>query len=203
MRNRFDEIAREWDSNPVRVKLAEHIAGEIIKRIEIKRDDTVLDYGCGTGLILLALTKYSNKIYGFDNSKEMLKSLKEKLKSQNIDSVTLREHNGDRDSFEQNMFNLVTSSMTLHHIEDTQFFIDNISKSLKSGGYLAIADLIEEDGSFHSKLDSSIKHYGFKESDIYNLLKNAGLKDISIEIVYHIEKRDRSYPIFLATAKKS
>jgi len=46
-------------------------------------------------------------------------------------------------------FDLLFSSMLLHHIPDTLAFFQRCHPWLKPKGYLAVADLDREDGSFH------------------------------------------------------
>ena len=48
----FDTAASTWDEEPRRVKLAGNVAAAIIDTIQPNRTMDVLDFGCGTGLIL-------------------------------------------------------------------------------------------------------------------------------------------------------
>ncbi|MEO2068378.1 MAG: hypothetical protein ABGX27_02585 [Desulfurobacteriaceae bacterium] len=71
----------------------------------------------------------------------------------------------------------------------------------KKGGYIAIAELEKEDGSFHSN-NEGIFHFGFSEDEIKKLYEEVGFKDIKIVIVNVIHKNNRDYPIFLALGRK-
>ena len=47
--NRFDERAREWDSDPEKVERARVTADAIRHTIPLHSDMSALEYGCGTG----------------------------------------------------------------------------------------------------------------------------------------------------------
>ena len=41
--------------------------------------------------------------------------------------------------------------MAMHHVEDTAHFLKTLYDHLNPGGFIAVADLDKEDGSFHSR----------------------------------------------------
>ena len=51
----FDKEAPGWDSNPMRVKLTGDIAVTLARRVKLKPEMEVLDFGCGSGLLTLFL----------------------------------------------------------------------------------------------------------------------------------------------------
>ncbi|MFW5841541.1 MAG: class I SAM-dependent methyltransferase, partial [Planctomycetota bacterium] len=77
---------------------------------------------------------------------------------------------------------------------------------LSPGGWLAVADLVAEDGSFHA--DQVVPHHGFDPELLVGLLAEAGMKNVSARIVHEIVKPGgeglpRAYPVFLITGQKS
>jgi ubiquinone/menaquinone biosynthesis C-methylase UbiE len=79
--NRFDEAATTWDEQPRRVTLARAVADEITRQIPLSRDIDVLDFGCGTGLLTLALPPFVRSVTGADTSAGMLEVLRRKVRS--------------------------------------------------------------------------------------------------------------------------
>jgi hypothetical protein len=71
-----------------------------------------------------------------------------------------------------------------------------------SGGWVAIADLESEDGSFH---DEPVPHLGFNPANFLARMQRAGFDSVSQERVHVMQKPPggRSYPIFLAVARKT
>jgi len=97
--------------------------------------------------------------------------------------------------------------MVLHHLCAAPAALQRMSQAARVGGWLAVADLETEDGSFH--LDATgVRHHGFAPDDIARWLAAAGCREISTRTAYTVVKpdatgRDHRYPIFLATARRS
>lgn len=78
------------------------------------------------------------------------------------------------------------SAMTLHHIPDTDHILRVFHDLLKPGGWLAIADLDREDGSFHEpKVD--VQH-GFDRAALATKAKAVGLAAPTSDAVFSIDK---------------
>ncbi len=194
----FDNKAKEWDKLPLRVQNAKNIADAITKKIELSKEMEIIDFGVGTGLLGFEIAKRVKKVYGIDTSKEMLKELKaknsEKLSIEPIHADITKEPISLR-------VDGVVSSMTLHHIEDLEHFFKTIQNNLKPDGFIAIADLESEDGSFHSD-NTGVHHFGFEKNGLTKIVKEAGFKDIAFETIHAINKPHRDFPVFLLTAFK-
>ena len=98
-------------------------------------------------------------------------------------------------------FDGIISSMTIHHLEDTSALFSRFHSMLKKGGFIAIADLDSEDGTFHSD-NTGVYHHGFDRKILENMLKDAGFVDIGFDTVSTINKPHRDFTIFLMTAAK-
>ena len=98
-------------------------------------------------------------------------------------------------------FDIIYSQMVLHHITDVDSIFKKFYSLLNPGGYLAIADLFSEDGTFH---EPGVKiHCGFDPNNIANALLSLNFSNSSFKTCFVI-KRDsgKEYPIFLLAAKK-
>ncbi len=199
----FDTLANEWDNNPRRTKLAKKAVVEIKKNIKLNKNMNVLDYGTGTGLILLGLQLDVKFITGMDNSQGMLNVLQQKLDNAKITNVKLKNHDIDKEQLPENKYDLITINMALHHIEDINNFTKKAYKSLKKGGYISITDLVTEDGTFHSNNDG-VKYFGFNIKKLATILEKNKL-NIKYHYIYNeIEKLEinKKFPIFILIAKK-
>ncbi len=194
----FDDKAKEWDKLPLRVQNAINIAEAIKKRVHLSKDMEVMDFGVGTGLLGFEIAKQVKKVYGVDTSKKML----EELEAKNTQDLSIEPLFADitKEPIDLKVDGIV-SSMTLHHIEDLQSFFETIKKNLKPGGFIAIADLESEDGTFHSD-NTGVHHFGFDEEKLKEIIQNAGFKDITFETIHTISKPHRDFPVFLLTAFK-
>lgn len=202
MINRFNKSAKDWDASQRRVQQAKMIFNAIAEKVDLNKNMTVLDIGTGTGLLLMQFADKVKKIIGIDNSEGMLKQLHEKIKQENYTNIETKFFDADKNKLPENMYDLVVSSMTFHHIDDIPKFLKEIYKSLKPGGKIGIGDLETEDGSFHSNHDESIKHFGFDKNNFSEIMQKAGFKNISVKTIFTIEKQEKKYPIFLAYGEK-
>ncbi len=87
MKSYFDREALTWDDNPVRVGVAQNIARAMSSAIPLNAAMTAIDFGCGTGLISLALQPYFKHITGIDTSLGMIDVLKSKISAANITNI--------------------------------------------------------------------------------------------------------------------
>jgi ubiquinone/menaquinone biosynthesis C-methylase UbiE len=202
---RFDEAAREWDNNPTRVELARAVGVAIERAVPIQPGWHALDYGAGTGLLTLNLQPRVTSLLALDASRGMLEKLSEKLASAGIGNVRTRLWNLEADPFPEAGFDLVVSSMTLHHLRDVPLVFNRLAETLKPGGWLAVADLDTEDGSFHSQADD-VFHHGFDRQQVADWLRNSGFASIRVGDAHKITKpgptgESRSYGVFLAVAQ--
>lgn len=115
---------------------------QTVELAQLKPDDNVLDFGCGTGTLLQLLKeKYPDvECAGIDNDPRMLKVAKERLLG--IPKVQLVEYAGHSLPFTDNSFNAVVSTWVFHHLtneQKTQAFTE-IHRVLKPNGKLVVAD---------------------------------------------------------------
>jgi len=204
MENKFDRSAKDWDNNPVRVKIAHTAIHELINRVPVTSNMRALDYGSGTGLMLLGLQPHVHYITGMDSSEGMLSVLNGKIQAASLPNVEVQKHNIEMEDLPINAFDLVVSNMTLHHIADTAMCLRKMHQSLKVGGFCCITDLESEDGSFHREPDHSIKHFGFDKNELEQLFKRVGFEVLYLDTFHEVVRETgRSYPLFMAIAKKN
>jgi ubiquinone/menaquinone biosynthesis C-methylase UbiE len=203
----FDQRATDWDNNPGRIALAQHIAAAMLRAVPFASTWRVLDCGAGTGLLTLNLLPHVAEICATDSSTVMLEQLRKKLAVVGIRNVTALPWDAEAEPCPESGFDLVCSSMVLHHLRDVPAALKRMADALRPGGWLAVADLEAEDGSFHPD-PAGVHHHGFAPEHITHGLAAAGCADINIQTAYTLSKpdasgRERRYPIFLATARRA
>jgi hypothetical protein len=90
-------------------------------------------------------------------------------------------------------------------VPDTDAILHSFHSLLQPGGYLCVADLDQEDGSFHGpEVDV---HHGFNQGDLGRRAAQAGFTDIRFQTVFTIAKERDSgvlhYQVFLMTARRT
>ncbi|MFA4860743.1 class I SAM-dependent methyltransferase [Methanoregula sp.] len=169
----FNTVAKTWDENPDRVKLAADVAAAITDTIPLAPTMDVLDFGCGTGLLTLHIQPHVRSITGIDSSEGMLAILNEKIDYNKLQNVKSRHIDLDRGDHIPGRYHLIVSSMTLHHVKDIPQLLAHFFEALLPGGLIAIADLDPDGGKFHDD-NTGIFHFGFEREAQKKAFLNAG-----------------------------
>jgi 2-polyprenyl-3-methyl-5-hydroxy-6-metoxy-1,4-benzoquinol methylase len=198
----FDARARTWDDDPAKRERARQVADAIRARVPALERRSVLEYGAGTGLLGLALQPLVSHVTLADASREMLAVADEKISAAGIRNATTLRLDLTAAPPPELRFDVVCALMTLHHIPDTDRVLRAFHGLLPGGGFLCVADLDREDGSFHGAGFSG--HDGFDRADLRARLERSGFRDVAFETVFEV-RRDtaagsRVFPVFLATA---
>lgn len=205
VQTRFDRMAGTWDANPVRVLLAKAVVNAIRAAVPLRPDMQALDFGAGTGLVTLALSADVAGITAVDASADMLRMLESKLAAQGIAHVRTMTGDVARAPFPAARFDLVVSSMVLHHIADVPSLFHRLRPTLRPGGWIALADLDTEDGTFHAD-STGVYHHGLARADVCRWLQDAGFTDARAVDAHRIKRpgadgQPREYGVFLITAR--
>lgn len=202
----FDERAREWDSDPDKVKRAHAVAEAIRKAVPLSKSMNALEYGCGTGLVSFALQADLGQITLVDTSQGMLDVLGEKIASTGVTNMHPARLDLAVDPPPVERYDLTYSLLTLHHIDDTKNILTKFHALLEPNGYLLVADLDQEDGSFHTDGSTDV-HLGFERSTLQKLVEEIGFGNVTFSTAYEIKKKindhEKVFPLFLMVAQKT
>ena len=150
---KFSKIAAEWwdpngkfkplhKFNPIRIK---YIKDNIIKKFNLNSSNkplktiSILDIGCGGGLLSEPMSRLGANVVGIDASKKNIQvakfhAKKNKLKINYIcASPEILKI--------QKKFDVILSMEIVEHVEDINFFIKKSSELLKKNGLMFIATL--------------------------------------------------------------
>jgi ubiquinone/menaquinone biosynthesis C-methylase UbiE len=201
----FDNYAKNWDTDK-RIDRARVIANEISNTIIMDENYSAMEFGCGTGLVSFNLYEKFKSIALIDSSKEMISILNSKIEECQVTNMIPYHLDITNKSSVDMKFDVIYTSMVLHHIQDTKAIIKRFYELLNKDGYLCIVDLDEEDGSFHKNYPEFDGHNGFNQDDLKNTLISCGFKDIESNTFYYDEKIIKSekvkYSLFLMKGRK-
>jgi choline kinase/ubiquinone/menaquinone biosynthesis C-methylase UbiE len=143
-----------------------------------------LDLGTGTGKVLMALKKKCNnaEYYGVDYCKDMMDGIDPsygfKLSVMKAESL---------EGFKNEEFDLVTARMVVHHIENIDRAVGEVSRVLKYGGRFIICEGNPPD---RNSVEFYEEMFRFKENrrtflidDLTNLLIRHGFGDITSKTI--------------------
>lgn len=108
-----------------------------------RENDKVLDFGCGTGTMLVLLKEQFPPIQaeGIDIDVKVLAIAEEKARKYGVE-IDLRNYDGQHLPYPDNAFDKVLSSLVFHHLKREQKLsaLKDIYRVLKNGGELHIMD---------------------------------------------------------------
>ena len=131
----FDKYAADYDEGFMGKGSARFYI-DLVKALEIKDGDIILDVGCGTGTVLNYVRKNKQiKGFGIDVSEAMIDMAKGK-------NTVCEFMVGDAGNlqFEDNSIDVLTACMAYHHFPDQDRFRKEAYRVLKPGGCLYICD---------------------------------------------------------------
>jgi SAM-dependent methyltransferase len=221
---RFNAEALSWDSNPT-VQQATALAHKAylahLPPAEVLSTYDILDLGCGTGLLSLALAPSVRSVTAVDAAEGMIAALESKLSSPTAatDDVKSKSNNilpvhallQDPDDARLatdpatgnptapgRRFDLVVSHLVLHHIPDLAPLFRTIHGCLKPGGKVMVTDFEDfgpEARKFHpeSKMDG-VERHGIGRGMIRAVLEEAGFGDVRVETAFEMGKEVETVP---------
>ena len=202
----FDERAKDWDADPMKVNRAKTVAQAIRSAIPLTENMSALEYGCGTGLLSFALQSDLGQITLADTSQGMLDVLAEKISAFDVSNMRPLRLDLSADPSPDSPFDLTYSLMTLHHIPDARDILKKFHALLAPGGWLCVADLDKEDGTFHTDGTSDV-HLGFERGELQKWVEDAGFVDVKFSTAFEIKKKigdaEKIFPVFLLIAQKA
>ena len=150
---KFNKIAEEWWNpngkfkplhkfNPIRI---EYIKNNIIKDFNISSNHkplkgiSILDIGCGGGLLSEPLARLGAEVVGIDASKKNIDIAKHHLKISNL-KIEYYDKSPENFSYEKK-FDVILNMEIVEHVEDIPKFINQSTKFLKDNGLMFIATL--------------------------------------------------------------
>lgn len=199
MTERFNHAAADWDKGDTRQQIAQAVFQTITSRVALLNHMDILDFGCGTGLLSFKIAPLVRSVTGIDLSEKML----EQLEAKNTDS--LRVTPLCRDIMKEPLdktFHGIVSSMAMHHVEDLPRLFKTFRSCLKKDGFVALADLEAEDGTFHTHGNDGVHHFGFEREKLRTIMEDAGFGNVRFHAAYTVVKESGAYPIFVVTATK-
>ncbi len=200
----FDKKAQLWDSDPIHWERSEAIAKKLIQTLPLTPDMKAMEYGAGTGILSFLLSDQFAEITLMDSSLEMVKLAQEKIQKNESTNLSALLFDLEKEDYQEKDFNCIFTQMVMHHVHDLESVFKRFNTSLKPNGYLAIADLYIEDGSFHG--EGFDGHNGFDPAELKQMLGKVGFTEINYEPCFIVkrtkEDKIREYPVFLLTARK-
>ena len=168
--NKFIVKQAEWDQqiinidNPYRqvcrpidnIEFSELINDITIKFNIAKKQNSILDAGCGNGLVLSHLKEHFRQIYGIDYSLNMVRAA-QKL----IPNGIFIQAEASNFKFDDNQFDRVLAYSIFHYFASSEYALKSIHEMIrvcKKGGIVLIGDILDHTFEKTIKTSSDLEY---------------------------------------------
>jgi 2-polyprenyl-3-methyl-5-hydroxy-6-metoxy-1,4-benzoquinol methylase len=198
----WDKSAYKFDQQE---KKAEQSYIRIIEKTKkyLKADDTILDLGCGTGLISNEIADSVKLIQAIDISSKMIEIAKKKAADRKIQNIEYTHSTISDERYKSGSFNVILAFYILHLLEDPKKTIQRINDLLKPGGLIisvipCIGEkiLLNISLSLLSKIGLVPDIKSFKANEINDLIAEGNFETIENENLH------QGFPQYFIVAKK-
>jgi len=154
----FDDPAREAWQMPARV----------IDALQLKSGMKVADIGAGTGYFSTRLARVPGvSVYAVDIEPKMIDYLKQRAQKEQLSNVTAVLAGAASPNLPEPV-DVILVVDTYHHLPNRQVYFNELKKSLRPGGRIAIVDFRKE------APDGPPAHFRFTPQQIQDEMKQAG-----------------------------
>jgi ubiquinone/menaquinone biosynthesis C-methylase UbiE len=157
-------------------------------------------------MLTVRLQSLVRSITGVDSSQGMLDILNRKITKLQMSNVKTMLVDIEKGQPLTGNYQLIVSSMTLHHIAEIKPILAQFYNVITPGGFLSIADLDSDDGQFHED-KTGVFHSGFDRNVMRQYFSEAGFDNITDATAATLTKpslsqRIQKFTIFLITGRK-
>ena len=194
MSDSWDDYAEVWDTDADAISYSEKAFESLIKEINIE-GKTILDFGCGTGLLTDKLSPLASSIVAIDTSPKMIATLQSK-KLQNVTSLSepLTSELIKNSSAFINKFNIVVASSVFSFLPNYDSILKLLKSLLVTDGLLIQWDWLSPDSN---------PEFGLSETTIKQSLNNAGFKQVTITKPFTLSTEKGNLPVVMGVAKNT
>jgi 2-polyprenyl-3-methyl-5-hydroxy-6-metoxy-1,4-benzoquinol methylase len=129
----WDRQAKDFADHEQHAKLSEN--KDFITTLKyLNIDNTVLDYGCATGIISNAIAEKVKEIHAIDISPKMIEMAKAKAAERHINNVYYAQATIFDERYQKESFDVILAFRILHMLEDIQGVMSRVNELLKPGG---------------------------------------------------------------------
>jgi ubiquinone/menaquinone biosynthesis C-methylase UbiE len=173
----FDKVADQWDTMR-KSFFSEAVRDKAMSTAGVLPGRLAADIGAGTGFITEGLLQKGLRVIAVDQSEAMIHQMKNKFEG--VPKIDYRIGEAGAIPIEDGGVDYVFANMFLHHVEDPQSAIKDMTRILRLGGVLVITDLDKHDFEF-LKTEHNDRWMGFRRADVKRWFIKSGLRDVKVD----------------------
>jgi ubiquinone/menaquinone biosynthesis C-methylase UbiE len=160
----------------------------MVRASDAALDDTVLDIGCGPGIVACAFAKVAGHVTGLDLTPAMLERAQARQNELSLTNLTWQCGDVAALPFPDNSFSIVVTRFTFHHFLSPEAVLAEMVRVCRPGGRILVSDAtpeaakLEDYDRFETLRDPSHAH-ALSPEDLRGLFTRANL--LQIESMVH------------------
>lgn len=112
---------------------------QLISKMILSKDDTVLDVGCGEGSVTIPLSKKVSSVTAIDATDKMLEILDEKINEMDIDNIrTIKDDVNNVDLDKYGKYDIVLASRVINGIKSPRKVFSNFNEIAKKYVFITL-----------------------------------------------------------------
>lgn len=148
---------------------------KLMHMLPIKKADTILDLGAGTGYFTIPLAKENleGSVYALDIDSNMLEIVKFKAEKEKITNIKTLKSSIDENPLPEHSVDLVFASLVLHEVKPLSYSLQQIKQVLKPNGNFVCIEFEKKDNPSHNHprissaaMEQEMKVVGFQVTKI-------------------------------------
>ena len=151
---------------------------ELLSKIQVESGDTVLDIGCGNGVITIPLAQKASSVTAMDISMNMIELLQDNAANHNLSNIKfINEGIEDVKAGEIGYHDVVVASRSLNGIADIKPELEKINKIAQKYVYITLWGV--DNREFESRMAELLGRESYNHPDytiLHNLLHEMGIQ---------------------------
>lgn len=193
MSDSWDDYAQGWDDNPDVIQYAQLAFDSLVKRYDVA-GLTILDFGCGTGLLSEKLAEAGAQVVSVDPSTKMIEILANKKISQvQVLACEISPQTIAAEPLLSNDFDLVVASSVCTFLPDFRTTLASIASLLKPEGVFVQWDWMSSDAN---------PNFGFDRQTLLQAYERAGLSLVDVAKGFTLTSNKGSMDVIMGIAQK-
>ncbi len=197
MRAYFDELAGKFGRAYVPGRSWQGLAETLLTMLPPL---VIADLGAGEGTISQLMARRARRVISVDNSEKMVEFGAELAKNHGVENLEYRLGDIEQIPIGDEEVDVAFFSQSLHHARHPKVALAEAFRIVKPGGRVLVLDLLKH-GFEEARAMYADLWLGFTQVELQKLLREAGFRNISVEVV-HKETEAPHFETVLAVGEK-
>jgi ubiquinone/menaquinone biosynthesis C-methylase UbiE len=192
----WDKQAPGYDKRNLKVYKDAYALSIQKTRALLAPDQKVLEIGCGTGIVSLAIAPFVESVVATDISPEMISVAKSKAESSSISNVEFRVCDGYALPYDSQAFDVALLFNVLHVVKEPTALLCEAHRLLRPSGYLASAtDCYAEPVPLLFRIGLGVQKllnlmgiipfmWSYKKKDIHQLFEQCSFASVETDVLH-------------------